>query len=134
MSVYRLQPLDAMLDHPAWEVSWHRASCHVVAETPQRARSYANGAFILPLKPAAPEAGLVELPWTSPRLVAVELVAGTLDFGLPGTVSIAPLPLLLTARSLQNAAAPGLPQGLPDALRGLAGLSPGQAVPSHIGH
>jgi hypothetical protein len=109
MPVFRLQPLDAGSDHPAWEVSWHRAACWVVAETPQRARRYANGAFILPMKPATSDEVAVELPWTSAGLVEVQIIADAVEFGLPGTVTITPLSLLLTARALQEAAAPAMP-------------------------
>jgi hypothetical protein len=88
MPVYQLQPLESGLLHPAWSISWHQKPCTIVADTPAQARQFANGAFIIPMRPAVEPAQALPLPWSSVELVMAERLPDVVEFGLNGTMRI----------------------------------------------
>jgi hypothetical protein len=94
MPVFRLQPADSRLDHPAWAVSWKPSQCYVIAENAAQARRYANGAFTIPLQSEtrvqskAEEASCKLLPWSSEDLVLALEMNAISEFGPMGSVEL----------------------------------------------
>ncbi len=92
MAVFRLEPRPTALDHPAWAMSWHSAPCHIVADSVEQARQFANCAFIVPLQSAAGPTQDLPPPWSDPRLVEAWRLPQMAEFGPIGTCSVGSLP------------------------------------------
>jgi hypothetical protein len=88
MPVFRLQPADSSLNHPAWAVSWQSRQCYVIAENAAQARQYANGAFTIPLQSKAGDGSCKLLPWSSAELVLVTEINSVSEFGPMGSVEL----------------------------------------------
>ncbi len=65
-----LPSLDGLAD-PAWDLSWHRKPCSVLAASPDEARRLAAGQYTVAVHPG-PVLAAWHSPWLDRRLVAVE--------------------------------------------------------------
>jgi hypothetical protein len=88
MPVFRLQPADSSLNHPAWAVSWQSSQCYVTAENAAQARQYANGAFTIPLQSKTGGVSCKLLPWSSAELVLATEINLVSEFGPMGSVKL----------------------------------------------
>ncbi len=88
MPVFHLLPREDGLRHPAWSMSWHSNPCAIVADTPQQARQFANGAFIIPIRSETGPVQDLPLPWSSAELVEARRAPGMTEFGQNGALRV----------------------------------------------
>ncbi|MFC7477294.1 hypothetical protein ACFQS7_23230 [Dankookia sp. GCM10030260] len=68
--LFDLRPTPTGLHDPAWALSRYRGECRVIAESPDQARRFADGAFLLPMRDSL--AGQAcRSPWQQAALVEV---------------------------------------------------------------